>query len=73
MMPMIDSLMVEYHPDIRIIKVNVDASKRLVKELQLVGVPHLVLYKKGQILFSKDGAANRAELTGIFDLNMEKY
>lgn len=71
MMPMIDSLMVEYHPDIRIMKVNVDASKRLVKKLQIVGVPYLALYKNGEILFSKSGAANRTELTGIFDLNIE--
>ena len=48
MMPMIDSLKVEYHEQIAIYKVNVDASKKLVKELQLIGVPYLTLQQKGK-------------------------
>ena len=67
MMPMIDSLMVEYHPEIKMHKVNVDASKKLVKELKLVGVPYLVLQDKGVVLFSKNGSATRNELTSAFD------
>ena len=75
MMPMIDSLMVEYHQDIQIYKINVDASKKLVKELQLVGVPYLVLQDNGVVLFSKNGSATRNELTSAFDqtlLNHQK-
>jgi thioredoxin 1 len=67
MMPMIDSLMVEYHPQIKMRKINVDASKKLVKELKLVGVPYLVLQDKGEVLFSKNGSATRNELTSAFD------
>jgi len=67
MMPMIDSLMVEYHPQIKMHKINVDASKKLVKELKLVGVPYLVLQDKGVVLFSKNGSATRNELTSAFD------
>ena len=44
MMPMIDSLKVDYHPQIKMYKVNVDASKKLVKELQLASVPYLALF-----------------------------
>lgn len=67
MMPMIDSLMVEYHPLIQMHKINVDASKKLVKELKLVGVPYLVLLDDGKVLFSKNGSASRSELTSKFD------
>jgi thioredoxin 1 len=67
MMPMIDSLMVEYHPQIEMHKINVDASKKLVKKLKLVGVPYLVLQDKGEVLFSKNGSATRNELTSAFD------
>ncbi|MCK4855995.1 MAG: thioredoxin fold domain-containing protein, partial [Bacteroidales bacterium] len=67
MMPMIDSLMVEYHPEIQMHKVNVDASKKLVKELKLVGVPFLVLLNRGEIAFSKNGSITRNELTSLFD------
>ena len=64
---MIDSLMVEYHPLIQMHKINVDASKKLVKELKLVGVPYLVLQDNGEVLFSKNGSATRYELTSAFD------
>jgi len=67
MMPMIDSLMIEYHPRIQMHKINVDASKRLVKELKLVGVPYLILLDDGNVLFSKNGYASRNELTTVFD------
>ena len=72
MMPMVDSLKVEYHEKVKIVKVNVDASKILVKELKLIGVPYLVLYYKGEVLFSKNGSVTREELTGIFKTNIEK-
>jgi len=72
MMPMIDSLMVEYHPEIKMHKVNVDASKKLVKELKLVGVPYLVLQDKEVVLFSKNGSATRNELTSAFDQTLMK-
>ena len=67
MMPMIDSLMVEYHQDIQMHKVNVDASKKLVKELKLVGVPYLELLNRGEIVFSVNGSLTRDELTSAFD------
>ncbi len=72
MMPMIDSLKVEYHKNINIIKVNVDASKKLVKELKIVGVPYLVLFSKGEIVFSKNGSVTRSKLTGVFESNIKK-
>lgn len=72
MMPMIDSLKLEYHGKVKIEKVNVDASKILVKELKIIGVPYLALYNKGEVLFSKNGTVSREELTGIFKTNIEK-
>jgi hypothetical protein len=59
--------MVEYHPQIKMHKINVDASKKLVKELKLVGVPYLILQDKVVVLFSKNGSATRNELTSAFD------
>ena len=72
MMPMIDSLKLEYQGKVKIVKVNVEASKNLVKELKLIGVPYLALYNKGEVLFSKNGTVSREELTGIFKANIEK-
>ena len=72
-MPMIDSLKVEYHKDMNIIKVNVDASKKLVKELMIGSVPYLVLFDNGEIVFSNNGSITRNKLTKVFDSNIEKH
>lgn len=72
MMPMMDSLKVEYNGKINIVKVNADASKSLIKGLKLIGVPYLAMYKNGKLIYSKNGAVTREELTGIFDMNSSK-
>jgi thioredoxin 1 len=71
MMPMIDSLQVEYHNRIKIVKVNVDASKSLAKELKITGVPYLVLMKKGKILFSQNGLIERKDLIKVFETHLK--
>jgi len=73
MMPMIDNMKVEYQNKINIVKVNVDASKNLVKELKISGVPYLALYYKGEIIYSKNGAVSKEELTAVFQENIRKY
>jgi len=66
MMPMIDSLKVEYHNRINIVKINTDASKKLIKKLKIAGVPYLVLYHKGKIVFSQNGIIRKQKLQAIF-------
>jgi len=73
MMPVIDSLKVDYHKEIKILKVNVDASKRLVKDLKLAGVPYLVLFRNGKIRYSKNDYVGRNELTAILEQNILEY
>ena len=66
MMPMIDSLKTEYHGKIKIEKVNSDISKKLVKELKLIGVPYLVLYQNNELLYENSGLVTREDLTSVF-------
>jgi thioredoxin 1 len=73
MMPMIDKMKVDYQNKINIVKVNVDASKNLVKELKLSSVPYLALYHKGEIIYSKNGAVTQEELTAVFKEKILKY
>lgn len=72
MMPMIDSLKTVYHDKITIVKINVDASKKLAKELSITGVPYLVLYNKGVLIFSQNGFVKRNELEKIFENSINK-
>jgi len=62
MMPMIDDLKTKYHDKINIVKVNVDASKKLVKEMKIKGVPYLALYNNGKPVYTKSGLTSRDEL-----------
>jgi len=67
MMPTIDSLKTEYHGRITIEKANSDISKKLVKDLKLIGVPYLVLYKNNKLLFEQSGLITRKDLVAVFD------
>lgn len=73
MMPMIDSLKTEYQGKISIVKINVDASKKLAKELGIASVPYLVLYHKGIAEFSQNGLIKRDELEKIFENSINKH
>ncbi len=70
MMPMIDSLKTEYKDKIVIVKINVDASRKLMKELGILSVPYLVLYLNGHIIFSQTGPIDKRELQNIFEETM---
>lgn len=69
MMPMMDSLKIEYKDKVTIVKVNVDASKKLMKELSIVSVPYLALYHKGIVLYEQNGLITRQELENVFSMN----
>jgi len=62
MMPMVDELKAKYYGKINIVKVNVDASKKLVKEMKIQGVPYLALYNNGKAVYTKNGLTSRDEL-----------
>ena len=62
MMPMIDSLRNQYASTVAIIKINADASKKLIKKLQIRSVPYLVIYQNGEILFQHHGSISKEEM-----------
>lgn len=70
---MMDILNVEYYNPINFVKADADASKSLIKEMKLISVPYLVLYYKGELIFSKDGAIIREEIAGIVQAKIQKY
>lgn len=71
MMPTIDKLKTEYHGKISVVKVNVDASKKLVKEMKIRTVPYLALYKNGIQVYRKNGLTTREELEKAFKQNVK--
>lgn len=67
MLPMIDELSNTYKSKVQIVKINSDASKKLVKDQQISSVPYLVIYKNGKQLFEHEGFIERNDL--ISELN----
>lgn len=67
MMPMIDSLKTEYQGLITVVKINADASKNLMKELGITGVPYLVLYRDKLKIYEHNGLISRPELTSVLN------
>jgi len=72
MMPMIDSLISEYAGKVHIIKVNADASRDLMRQLQLTGVPYFALFHHGKVVFHKGGMVTRQELEDLFREYLQK-
>lgn len=72
MMPMMEELKNEYKGKIKIVKINSDASKDAAQKAGVKGVPYLLLYKNGKIIYTKDGLAQKAELKKVFDNNLLK-
>jgi thioredoxin len=71
MMPLIDSLQTEYKGKITIVKINADASKKLLKHLSVISVPYFVLYFKGDELFTHKGLISRNDLVKLFESNLK--
>lgn len=67
MMPDIDQLQKEYKQSVRIIKINADASKKLVKDLRVASVPYLVMFKNGQKAFKHYGLMQKKDLIKVFN------
>ena len=66
MMPMMDSLIAEYNGRVTIVKINVDASKKLVKDLNIGSVPYLVMYKSEYKTFEHNGIIDKMSLETRF-------
>lgn len=72
MMPIMDSLKTKYKNKVTIVKINVDASKKLMKELSIVSVPYLVLYYKGVQNFEYNGLISIEKLEKLLESSIEK-
>ena len=72
MMPLIDSLKIQYHNKVKIIKVNTDLSKEIIKKMKIQGIPLFVLYRNSQVVYSKYGIIKRNELVNLFDKHLTK-
>ena len=64
--PFIDELADEYEGRIKIGKVNVDDESTLAQQHKIVSVPTLLVYKDGQVVNKKAGAAPKHDIEALF-------
>lgn len=63
--PTIDSLKTEQSAILKVINIEAYENRNLVKELGVVGLPTLVLYKNNEVIWKKTGSASKAEIEKI--------
>lgn len=67
MMPAIDSLGLMHKDKLQVLKVNVDASKKLVRELQIKSVPYFTFYKNGKLIKAHNGFMNDNDMQRLIN------
>ena len=60
--PVLDQVVAELAGKVTLFKVNVDKHPQLAQQFAIRSIPHLMLFKKGKILWRKGGLITPAEL-----------
>jgi len=68
--PALEEIAAAYNGKIKIAKVNVDENPNEAAKLGVRGIPSLYLYKDGQVVSNKVGAAPKAALQSWIDSNI---
>ncbi len=65
--PALEELSEEYEGKVKIVKVNVDSDMNAAAGLNVRGIPALFLFKDGEVVSNKTGAAPKAALKSWID------
>ncbi|MCK8463310.1 thioredoxin [Aliiroseovarius sp. S1339] len=65
--PALEELATEYEGKIKIVKVNVDENPNSPAQMGVRGIPALFMFKDGQVVSNKVGAAPKAALQSWID------
>jgi thioredoxin 1 len=65
MSPILKETKIALGDKVQIIKIDVDKNPGLAADLQVQGVPTLMLYKKGQLIWRKSGVIPKHELVKL--------
>jgi thioredoxin 1 len=65
MAPILKDFKVEVKETVKVIKIDVDKSPQAASAYQIQGVPTLILFQKGKILWRKSGVTSSKDLVKI--------
>lgn len=69
MAPILDQLKKMVGDKATILKIDVDQSPKTASSYQIQGVPTLIIFKKGQIVWRQSGVVPAAQLKQLIDQN----
>ena len=55
----------EHKSDVRVLKVDIDKNRETASQSNIQGVPTLILFKKGKVLWRQSGAMNAQQLSAV--------
>src|SRR5437763_16356513 len=70
MTPTVDALATEYAGRVKIGKLNVDESGGTAMRYNIRGIPTLLLFKDGQVVAQKVGAAGKVDVQKMIDAHL---
>lgn len=65
--PILEELAADYQDKIKFVKVNVDNAGELASQYNVMSIPTLILFNKGQVVDQKIGAANKDSYRTMID------
>ncbi|MCC5944671.1 MAG: thioredoxin [Bernardetiaceae bacterium] len=63
--PILEELSSEIGDAAKIIKIDVDKNQAVAQKFQIRGVPTLMIFKKGEMLWRESGVKSKAELKNL--------
>lgn len=69
MKPILEDVKKRVGEDASIIKIDVDKNPQLASQLQIKGVPTLILYKDGEIAWRQSGVVQASDLATLINAN----
>ncbi len=64
-LPIMDEVASELGSDVRVLKVDVDKNQAIASQLEIRGVPTLVIYHKGELKWRASGVKDKDTLVGL--------
>ncbi len=69
MLPIVEEISNELNASLDVYKVDVDEAPNTADKYEIQSIPHLILFKNGQVVAQKNGACTKAELLGWISEN----
>ena len=68
--PILDELANEYKDKLTVAKINIDDNQNTPSTYGVRGIPTLILFKDGDVVATKVGAASKSQLEAFIDTNI---